>query len=358
MNSLMNSGLIAAGLALSVRPRNRSWGFSLSGSSTWLNAAQLFKLMILLWACALSAAASEKIELESIVVVPGDLLEYPVAWRREPGVRVEIKLVDAPQGANLTFDAQGKLWINWQTTDDLADETLLLIAIRDIDKNARLQHMRFLVRNANVEIDLKEPVIEPDTDVEAAVAVTPSTAPSTTSSTMPSTKPKPPPVPSNESSSPVVSIEQSQPVERMPGEPVESLPESLEKTHRSAVETSDGSSLHGSADEVFALIRIQNQIVSVGRAVTFRAAVSQIDASQVELSIDRLPANASFEINADGSRTFFWQTGPKDQGEHRFRIVAQHVSNATSRIVQDVIIVVGDPAVGSTQPQDIAESGS
>lgn len=346
----MNSRLIAAGSALAVRPRNRTSGYAKSGYSTWLNAALFLCLMTLFWTCPLSTAASERIELESIVVVPGDLLEHPVAWQREPGIRVEIKLVDAPKGAKLVFDAQGKLWINWQTTDELADETLLLIAIRDVDKNTRLQHKRFLIRNANVEVDLKDAVIDRETDAEAAAETAVVVAPST--------KPKPPPVPSTDSASPVVTIEQNQTVDSLPVEQVNSLSGGPEKTHGSTVETPDDSSPNVASDEVIGLNRIQNQIVSVGRAVSFRVTVSQIDASEVELSIDRLPANASFESNTDGSKTFFWQTGPRDQGEHRFRIVAQHVSNATSRSAQDVIIVVGDPALGSTQPEDVVESGS
>ena len=95
------------------------------------------------------------------------------------------------------------------------------------------------------------------------------------------------------------------------------------------------------------------QIVSAGRTVSFRIAAALDDDGRTPLlQIDRLPRYASFDANPDGSRTFRWPTGDREQGEHRFRITALHPDDATLRSRADVLVVVGDPTRSSTAPLD------
>lgn len=91
-------------------------------------------------------------------------------------------------------------------------------------------------------------------------------------------------------------------------------------------------------------------IVSAGRTVQFRV-TPQIPFEQPSVvQIDRLPRNASFDQNPDGSRTFHWLTSDRDQGEHRFRFTAMNATDSTLRDQQEVTIIVGDPTRGKTLP--------
>jgi len=107
---------------------------------------------------------------------------------------------------------------------------------------------------------------------------------------------------------------------------------------------------------------LASQIVSAGRTVSFRVAATLAEAtleetSSVErsvplLQIDRLPRNASFDVNPDGSRTFRWPTGDRDQGEHRFRITALHPDDERLRSRVDLFVIIGDPTRSVTEPLD------
>jgi len=95
---------------------------------------------------------------------------------------------------------------------------------------------------------------------------------------------------------------------------------------------------------------IPNQVVSAGRTVSMRITASIPDGSPVELQVDRLPQNASFDTNPDGSRTFFWQPGDRDQGEHLYLFTAINPNVISQRTEQEVLIVVGDPSRKKTFP--------
>ena len=69
------------------------------------------------------------------------------------------------------------------------------------------------------------------------------------------------------------------------------------------------------------------------------------------LQVDRLPRNASFEANEEGGRTFRWETGENDQGEHLFRFTAFNPRAPQERSVQEVLMVVGDPTKKVTLPE-------
>lgn len=95
------------------------------------------------------------------------------------------------------------------------------------------------------------------------------------------------------------------------------------------------------------------QIVSTGRTVSYRVVATLEDGRVPLMEIDRLPLNASFDPNPDGSHTFFWPTGNADQGEHRFRVTARDPWNRTSGTSADLLIVVGDPTRSKTEPGDV-----
>jgi hypothetical protein len=93
-----------------------------------------------------------------------------------------------------------------------------------------------------------------------------------------------------------------------------------------------------------------NQVVSAGRVVTQRVQASLPDGSAAIVQIDRLPANASFDANPDGSRSLYWQTSDRDQGEHLFRITAINPQDTRRRAHEEILIVVGDPTRSRTTP--------
>lgn len=93
-----------------------------------------------------------------------------------------------------------------------------------------------------------------------------------------------------------------------------------------------------------------NQVISAGRVVSFRVSASMGSGEVPGLQIDRLPRNASFDINPDGSRTFYWQTSDRDQGEHVFRFSAINPEQLNLRDSQEVLVIVGDPSRNKTLP--------
>ncbi|MGQ7843444.1 hypothetical protein ACUNV4_03125 [Granulosicoccus sp. 3-233] len=96
---------------------------------------------------------------------------------------------------------------------------------------------------------------------------------------------------------------------------------------------------------------LPNQVVSAGRTVTLKVFASLPGEFDPVLQIDRLPRNASFEANEEGGRTFRWETGDNDQGEHLFRFTAFNPRAPEQRSVQEVLMVVGDPSLKVTLPQ-------
>ena len=103
---------------------------------------------------------------------------------------------------------------------------------------------------------------------------------------------------------------------------------------------------------------LASQIVSTGRTVTFRVAAGLADGREPLLEIDRLPRNASFDRNADGTRTFYWPTGGSDEGEHRFRVTARHPDDATLVSRVDFLVIVGDPSRSRTFPSGAEDPGA
>lgn len=103
-----------------------------------------------------------------------------------------------------------------------------------------------------------------------------------------------------------------------------------------------------------ALARMATQIVSVGRTVSFNLRPMVAGGRVAAVHVDRLPRNASFERNVDGSRTFYWRTGHLDQGEHVFRFTANHPDDPSLLSYSDAVIIVGDPSKGGSAPRSPA----
>ncbi len=108
----------------------------------------------------------------------------------------------------------------------------------------------------------------------------------------------------------------------------------------------------GSSDQAPTLGPIATHIVSAGKTLTIRVTPEYDHELPPIIRIDRLPANASFDANKDGSRTFFWPTGNRDQGQHRFRITVIHPDDASLKTTRELTVIVGDPSQQSTFPTD------
>ncbi len=115
----------------------------------------------------------------------------------------------------------------------------------------------------------------------------------------------------------------------------------------------DGNALSSTLSQPV-MTALVNQMVSPGRVVSFRVDASTANGPKPELQVDRLPRNASFDANADGSRTFHWLTSDSDQGEHLFRFSAIHPDNLQLRTRQEIVIIVGDLSRKKTIPTELS----
>lgn len=340
---------------------------------------------------SLSLSASVLRDLQPVYVAPGDLLVQQIQWDRQSGKRIEIKLLDAPPSARLSLDPQGELQIKWQTAADLPDESLLVVIARDLDSKEQVDRRYLIVRNAqtrpvtsessserpeyevarsrsnntnNVNRPVSEASDESDVPVKRSTqadagepaTVVPEAAPvaPVLRRTAPAIVDMRPDVPQAIADSPVKNRIVSAPAPPMAPSPETPPVLSQATVNNEFVRDED----LDNKDHGVVLEAIANQIVSVGRIVSFKAVATAADTTLPELNIDRLPRNASFERNRDGSYTFFWQTGSRDQGEHRFRIMAKHAADAHAKISQDVTIVIGNPAAATTIPEDFPDAGS
>jgi len=98
---------------------------------------------------------------------------------------------------------------------------------------------------------------------------------------------------------------------------------------------------------------IPNQIVSNGRMISVMMSAVSSDESQPVISMDRVPANASFKENRGGGYIFLWKTGDRDQGEHVFRVTASHPSDSKATVTTLMTVFVGDPSKRKTVPAPI-----
>jgi len=95
---------------------------------------------------------------------------------------------------------------------------------------------------------------------------------------------------------------------------------------------------------------LSNPIVSAGRPVVFTVRPVLPDGQRAVVQIDRLPRTARFDEAEDGSRTFHWLTGERDQGEHLFRLTAVNLEDAALRDTTEIVVIVGDPTRSKSAP--------
>jgi len=99
---------------------------------------------------------------------------------------------------------------------------------------------------------------------------------------------------------------------------------------------------------------VSSQIVSVGKAISVIVAGESSDGEVPVITIDRVPANASFEQNEDGHYLFFWLTTGRNQGEHTFLVTATHPFRDANIAQSQFTVFIGDPSLGKTVPADSA----
>ncbi|MBX2880633.1 MAG: hypothetical protein KTR32_11900 [Granulosicoccus sp.] len=341
-----------------------------------LRSLCLATLAIVTFPCAADTVILD--DMQPAYIKPGDILARPVVWHRSAGVRVELKLESAPALAQLSFDTFGGLWLHWTTPKDLPSETRLLIMARDVDTGTVLDQSQLIVRSTLAE-SADESDSSSKVQTRAAEKVSAANQESELNQESESQNlPEPAetldsPEPSEsadlpETKNPSAGEKQLAAISDAPSpqneektEPqteqlamvqinaaVDPNPSTAAVTRVGELELGVGADPLAGSDQIV-LSRINNQIVSVGRSVAFRVDAKTQAAIDPLVEIDWLPANASFDKANDGSYRFFWQTSARDQGEHRFRIMARHPANLQQTALQEVVVVVGDPSMGQTQ---------
>jgi len=279
--------------------------------------------------------------IEPQTVEPGDLLTFPIDFTPVAGQRIELRLENSPSNAKLLVDREGRLQVIWQSPPSLETEVDMNIVARDVDSGAILDSRVLLVRaQASVATDVsntlplgpfEEQNLTSGEEWEWIFTLNPSTIQLSARWT---------------------------PTEEQQGR-YEINFQAVDRAERSS-NAQAGMLLTVKAPpepdtfqdpDVPKIPSLANQVVSAGRMVSFRVSPSSEDGSVPVLLVDRVPRDASFDANQDGSRTFFWQTGERDQGEHVFRFTAVNPREPNLRSYRDVLIIVGDPTRNQTAPQ-------
>lgn len=271
-------------------------------------------IVLSLFACQASADLLAPIPVQTLQ--PGELLRYPITWQKQNERRVQIQLGSAPDGASLTVSNSGKLFVVWRAPVELPDNTVIDIIASDIDDGAVL--------------DSRQLLIQPGTDSESVMNAEQSSDEPVT------------PVKEKQARVPVIQAE-------TPG----AMPAARSALSRNSSEFNQDDFVDPDTPR---MPQLSNLIVSAGRVVNLRVSASIDDGTRPVLQVDRLPRNASFDANADGSRTFYWQTGDRDQGEHVYRFTAINPNESYLRTEREVLIVIGDPSRNKTLPAETVSS--
>ena len=328
--------------------------------------------MVFLLGFVSTAQAMILAHTDVVEISPGELLTHIVDWQRPPGLRIEVRLIEAPAGARLLVDQSGELYVKWQSGLDMSEENVFVLVARDVDTELELERSRLLVMR-------KAELVDRITDAE----------------------PKPPalelfdhqylqvgipwhfvinvdgisnePVDIQAKGLPSGAIMSSAPDGNydIDWTPVKGQHGRRQITIRAAIADRPSVFIEQAlmmtvepepvVEEAVSwnlpqLDPLANQIISAGRVVSFRVKPTIKDGTRAFMQVDRLPRNASFDENQDGSRTFYWQTSNKDQGEHLFRFTAIHPKDANLRAWREILIVVGDPSRSTTAPVDERQS--
>lgn len=340
---------------------------------------------------------------EPVVLAAGSLLTYSVDWQQEPGIRIEIKLSEAPAGARLLVDPSGKLYISWQTDSDMPQKSTFQLLARNIDTGKQLDTRELVVMREGGLLDTRELAVK----LEGGLLDTRESALKRKGGLQASAAEvianAPPPrfspidqqhlqvgVPWQLNVKPELSDDKQLQMfaKGLPKGAVMSLapdgsydinwtPAAAQKGRQRVILRA----LYADTPKLFTeqplmlsvkaatnatknldkeirnrqtprIAPLASQIISAGRVVSFPVSSSLAGGEKVILQVDRLPRNASFDEGKDGSRTFYWQTSDKDQGEHLFRFTAIHPRYSDLRAWREVLIVIGDPSRSSTSPAE------
>jgi len=298
--------------------------------------------------------------IEPQTVEPGDLLTFPIDFTPAEGQRIELRLENSPSNARLLVDREGRLQVIWQSPPSLETEVDMNIVARDVDSGAVLDSRVLLVRaRSSVATDIPDTLpfgpfdeqsLKSGEEWEWIFTVNPSTIQLSAGGLPPG----------------AMFMHDFQKGYVFRWTPTASQHGRYEVNFQ-AVERAERSSSAQAGmlltvkapptpdtfqdPDVPKIPPLANQVVSAGRMVSFRVSPSSEDGSVPVLLVDRVPRTASFDSNKDGSRTFFWQTGERDQGEHVFRFTAVNPREPNLRSYRDVLIIVGDPTRNQTAPQ-------
>jgi len=298
--------------------------------------------------------------MEPQTLEPGDLLTFPIDFNPVEGKRIELRLENSPTNARLIVDRQGRLQIIWQSPPSLETEVNMNIVAKDADTGEILDARVLLVRaQASVATDISntlpfgpfaDQTLTSGEEWEWIFSLNPSKIRLSAGGLPPG----------------AMFMHDLQkgyvfrwtPTLEQQGKYEISF-QAVNRAERS------NSAQAGMVITVQAPAKadtfqdpdtpkippLANQVVSAGRMISFKVSPSTDDGSVPVLLVDRVPRTASFDANKDGSRTFFWQTGERDQGEHVFRFTAVNPREPSLRSYRDVLIIVGDPTRNQTAPQ-------
>jgi hypothetical protein len=336
----------------------------MTSQSVFVNWSKVKKRVSALAVATLLAPALVSAEILSPMrpqlLEPGDFLSYPVSFNRLAGTRLQLRVESGPDGARLTVDPKGQIRIIWQSPAELPSEVNISLVARNVDTSERLESRVLLVRAAGPNTEIESAVVPLGPFEEQVFAagvlwewvfnVDPAA------------------IQLSAGGLPPGAMFVNDPDK---GYLIRWMPK-LEQQGRyevnlQAVNRYDRGRVTNSSillqvklpvvpdtfvdPDIPTILPLANQVVSAGRIVSFKVNSVAEDGTVPVLLVDRIPRDASFDGNEDGSRTFFWQTGDRDQGEHVFRFTAVNPREPNLRSYKDILIIVGDPSRNKTAPQ-------
>ncbi len=313
-----------------------------------------------LFMCLGFARAEILSPMEPQALEPGDLLSYPIDFNTVSGQRVELKLENSPEDARLSVDREGRLMILWQSPLVLPSEVHINVVARNIDTGKKLESRVLIVRAAGpTPADIPTGVTLGPFDEQALLAgdvwewifnIDPNEILLSAGGLPPGA------MFLHDHNNGYVLRWTPEVVQQGRYEVSLSAVDRRERSRTGVanmlLEVTPKPEVDTFVDpDIPTIPPLANQVVSAGRIVSFKVHPKAEDGTVPVLLVDRIPRDASFDGNEDGSRTFFWQTGDRDQGEHVFRFTAVNPREPDLRSFRDVLIIVGDPSRNKTAPQ-------
>lgn len=81
-------------------------------------------------------------------IEPGDRLEQAIDINRNSGLRVEIKLISPPPGAQIAVNDRGQMSLQWETSQELPAQIRLVFQASDVDSQAVIETQELHVLRA------------------------------------------------------------------------------------------------------------------------------------------------------------------------------------------------------------------